>query len=113
MKKHLTDEVAKIIWHNGMYAVPVEVLERYKVKANQDAIPITELFNHLIEESGESGVLLKGLRYREGLSQVQLAEKLNISQTNLSAMENGKRNIGKELAKRIAELFGLDYRMFL
>lgn len=113
MKKPLTDEVAKIIWHNGMYAIPLGVLERYKVKTEQDAIPINELFNHLIEKSGASGVLLKGLRYREGLSQVQLAEKLNISQANLSAMENGKRNIGKELAKRIADLFGLDYRMFL
>jgi len=42
-----------------------------------------------------------------------LAEKLTNSQTNLSAMENGKCNIGKALAKRISELFDLDYRMFL
>lgn len=37
----------------------------------------------------------------------------NITQTNLSAMENGRRPIGKELAKRIAEKFQVDYRIFL
>ena len=57
--------------------------------------------------------LLKGLRYREGLSQIDFAKKLNVSQTNLSAMENGRRAIGKELAKRIAVLFEVDYRIFL
>ncbi len=40
-------------------------------------------------------------------------KKLNVSQTNLSAMENGRRAIGKELAKRIAILFEVDYRVFL
>ncbi|CEG56903.1 protein of unknown function [Legionella fallonii LLAP-10] len=28
-------------------------------------------------------------------------------------MENGRRTIGKELAKRIAGIFELDYRVFL
>ena len=64
-------------------------------------------------QSGEPAVLLKGLRYREGLSQLEFAKKLNISQTNLSAMENGRRTIGKELAKKIAEIFKVNYRIFL
>ena len=42
-----------------------------------------------------------------------LAKILNITQTNLSAMENGRRAIGKELAKRLAETFEIDYRIFL
>ena len=56
---------------------------------------------------------VKGLRYREGLSQIDFAKKLNVSHTNLSAMKNGRRAIGKELAKRIAALYKLDYRVFL
>jgi hypothetical protein len=28
-------------------------------------------------------------------------------------MENGRRSIGKELAKKIAEIFKVDYRIFL
>lgn len=67
----------------------------------------------MIKEQGEPGLLLKGLRHREDLSQIELAKILSISQTNLSAMENGRRAIGKELAKRITEEFKIDYRNFL
>ena len=112
-KKHHTDDVAKISWHGGLYVVPIEVMERYKITSEAPYISIDDLFSGLTQKTGEPSVLLKGLRYREGLSQIEFAKKLNISQTNLSAMENGKRAIGKELAKRIATLFGLDYRMFL
>ena len=112
-KKHHTDDVAKISWHGGFYVVPIEIMERYKVNSDEKHVPIEGLFNDMIQKSGEPGVLLKGLRYREGLSQIEFAKKLNIGQTNLSAMENGKRAIGKELAKRVADIFGLDYRIFL
>ncbi|MCW8399483.1 helix-turn-helix transcriptional regulator [Legionella sp. PATHC038] len=112
-KKHHTDDVAKISWHGGLYAVPIEVMERYKVTSDDKYISIDDLFSELTQESGEPSVLLKGLRYREGLSQIDFAKKLNVSQTNLSAMENGRRAIGKELAKRIADLFEVDYRIFL
>jgi DNA-binding XRE family transcriptional regulator len=115
-KKHHIDQIAEISWHGCHYAVPIEIMERYKVKAkaaNADYIAIDDLFKNVIQASGEPGVLLKGLRYREGLSQIEFAKQLNISQTNLSAMENGRRSIGKELAKRIAYIFGVDYRIFL
>lgn len=112
-KRHHTDEVAKISWHGGLYVVPIEVMERYKITPDNRYISIEDLFGDLTQKSGEPGVLLKGLRYREGLSQIGFAKKLNISQANLSAMENGRRTIGKELAKRVAEIFGVDYRIFL
>ncbi|MDP2362642.1 MAG: helix-turn-helix transcriptional regulator [Ignavibacteria bacterium] len=112
-KKHPTDDVAKISWHGGRYVVPINVMERYKVKSDDQYISVDDLFSDLTQKSGEPGVLLKGLRYREGLSQIEFAKKLNIAQTNLSAIENGRRPIGKELAKRISELFGVDYRIFL
>jgi DNA-binding XRE family transcriptional regulator len=114
MKKHHIDQIAEISWHGGRYAVPIEIMENYKIKSdNNEYTSIDDLFGNLTQKSGEPGVLLKGLRYREGLSQIEFAKQLNISQTNLSAMENGRRIIGKELAKRIADIFELDYRIFL
>lgn len=113
MKKHHTEDVAKISWHGGIYAVPIEIMKRYKVTSDEKYTSIDELFSDLTQKSGEPGILLKGLRYREGLNQIEFAKKLNISQTNLSAMENGRRVIGKELAKRIANIFQLNYRVFL
>lgn len=114
MKKLPTNQIAEIAWHGSHYAVPIEVMEQYKLKsADKGHISIDKLFSDLTQKTSEAAVLLKGLRYREGLNQIDFAKKLNISQTNLSAMENGKRTIGKELAKRIANIFGLDYRLFL
>jgi DNA-binding XRE family transcriptional regulator len=114
MKKHHTDQIAKVSWHGGRYAVPIEIMENYKIEPdNNEYTLVDDLFCNLTQKSGEPGVLLKGLRYREGLSQIELAKQLSMSQTNLSAMENGRRAIGKELAKRIADIFELDYRIFL
>jgi len=56
---------------------------------------------------------LRGLRRREGLTQVEMGKMLNVPQGNLSQMERGKRPVGKIIAKRLAELFKTDYRLFL
>lgn len=60
-----------------------------------------------------TAVMLRGLRYREGLTQVELGKLLGIAQGNISLMEKGKRTIGKDIAKRLAHLFKTDYRLFL
>ena len=67
----------------------------------------------LFNQHTEAGTMLKGLRAREGLSQKQLAEKLGTEQPNISNMEHGKRPIGKNMAKKIAKIFDIDYRLFL
>lgn len=115
MKKHRTNQTANVIWHGAQYAVPLEVIEQYKITSNgeEPLESIDDVFGELIAEHGEPAVLLKGLRAKEGLSQIEFAKEVNLTQQNLSAMENGRRNIGKEIAKRIAEKFGIDYRIFL
>ena len=47
------------------------------------------------------------------MTQVELAKKIKTDQRNISAMENGKRPIGKEMAKRLAKVFKTDYQVFL
>lgn len=61
----------------------------------------------------EPGTYLAGARHREGLTQRQLAEKNGIPQRHISEMENGKRSIGKENARRLATALNADYRAFL
>ena len=113
MRKPHTENIAMVTWHGAYYALPVRVIEKYRIKEDNKHLSIDDVFGDLIEEHGEPGLLLKGLRHREDLSQIELAKILNISQTNLSAMENGRRAIGKELAKRISQKFEVDYRIFL
>jgi len=61
----------------------------------------------------EPGVFLRGARGKEGLTQAQLAAKTNIPQRHISEMENNKRPIGKEMAKRLAAALDIDYRALL
>ena len=59
----------------------------------------------------------KALRiYREnaGLTQTALGERMGgVPRQHISNMENGKRPIGKENAKRLAAALHVDYRLFL
>ncbi len=112
-KKRHTKQIAQISWHGSLYAVPLDVMEQYKISNEENYMSIDDVFSDLTKEYSEPGVLLRGLRFREGLSQNEFAKKMNMSQANLSAIENGRRSIGKILAKRISEIFYVDYRVFL
>ena len=112
MKKRRISKTAHVTWHGARYCVPINVIEKYKVAENETE-SVETVFSGLIAECGEPAVLLKGLRTKEGLSQIEFADAIGVTQQNLSAMENGRRTIGKEIAKRIAKKFGVDYRMFL
>ena len=78
-----------------------------------EIISADEAFKNLTDRYGKAGALLKGIRVREGLTQIEFAKLIGTSQANLSSMENGTRPIGKNKAKVIAEKFDVDYRYFL
>lgn len=59
------------------------------------------------------GRVLRGARGLAELTQAQLAEKVGIHKTNLSEMERDKRAIGKDMARRLGKVLGLDYKVFL
>jgi len=61
----------------------------------------------------QPGRILRGARVREGLSQAGLARRLNVPRSNISEMERGKRPIGKQMAKRLAEVLNTTYKVFL
>lgn len=83
------------------------------VKAEEQLIPWREAFKSEIEAYSEGGLMLRGSRHKAEMTQKDLAEALGISQHHISEMENGKRPIGKLMAKRLAEIFNCNYRKFL
>lgn len=118
MKKHLTkDKILHIVHHGQAYNIPARIANKYTVdahaKVSSGAILADDFFAELVQKYTRAGVLLKGLRHREGLSQVKFAKKIHITQSDLSKMECGKRPIGKTIAKRIADVFDVNYRVFL
>jgi transcriptional regulator with XRE-family HTH domain len=73
---------------------------------------VAEVFPEFIGR--ESRVALRAYRTRENLTQKKLSEKTGIPQHQISEMENGKRTIGKERAKKLAAALNVsDYRLFL
>jgi DNA-binding XRE family transcriptional regulator len=59
-----------------------------------------------IESKMSPGENLRIYRENAGLSQTDMGIKLgNIPRQNISAMENGKRGVSKEIAKKLAEIF--------
>ena len=60
-----------------------------------------------------SGSVLQGARDREGLTQTELAEKIGVKPHHISEMENNKRAIGKNMAKRLARVLNTGYKVFL
>src|SRR5437868_2266494 len=104
MRKHLTNgdhpKMIKITLSGINYLIPFEIADKYRVitptKSRDNPtnnLSIKEAFADLIDANGEVGTLLKGLRAREGITQIALAKKINVTQANLSAMETGKRPI--------------------
>ena len=58
-------------------------------------------------------IFLAGARYREGLTQMELAERSGIARRHISEMENAKRPIGKQNARKLAEVLNIDPRRLL
>jgi len=75
-------------------------------------VPWREAFPPL-SETERPGRMLRAARTKEDLTQRQLSALTGIPQHHLSEMEHGKRTIGKERAKKLAEALQIDYRMFL
>jgi transcriptional regulator with XRE-family HTH domain len=59
------------------------------------------------------GVFLAGARYREGLTQEALSKLTGIPRRHISEMENGKRSLGRQTARKLAEALKVDARRFL
>lgn len=91
-----------------------------KIRAYARAVEADEERKYAVEEvfpeyiGKEQQVALRAYRTREGVTQQQLARMTGIPQRHISEMENGKRNIGKERARKIASALDVsDYRFLL
>lgn len=107
--------------HNSKksYNIPLshqkELEKLLKKYSKEDDSPVAweVLAKERIEKYRKSGLVLRGMRYREGFSQKRLAEASGITQNEISNIENGKRTVGKKIAEKLAKVLNFDYRMLL
>lgn len=103
-------------WTTEFSRIALKQVEKLKFKKTLHTsgnISANDVFTELDKKYTKAGALLQGVRARENLSQVEFAKKINVTQANLSKMENGRRPIGQCIAKRIEKAFGVNYRYFL
>ena len=83
------------------------------VESDEDrTYEVAEVFPEFIGKGQQ--VALRAYRTREGITQQQLAQMTGIPQRHISEIENGKRSIGKERARKIASALNVsDYRFLL
>lgn len=58
-------------------------------------------------------MVLRDARFRENMSQKELAKQSGISQENISRIENGKRVVGEKVAKKLAKPLKINYILLL
>ena len=78
---------------------------------HEDSIPWRE--SAYFKDMPFPGTYLAGFRHREGITQMELAERSGIPRRHISEMENGRRPIGKINAKKLAETLNIDPRLLL
>ncbi len=85
-------------------------LEKY---GQSESTSWEELASKRIAKFKKQGLVLRGARQREGLSQKALAKKSGINQENISKLENGQRPIGEKVAKKLAKALRIDCELLL
>jgi ribosome-binding protein aMBF1 (putative translation factor) len=89
-------------------------LQSFLKKHNEeDSIEWEKLAADRIKKYEKAGLALRGARFREGLSQKELAKRSGVSQENISRMENGQRVIGEEVAKKLAKALNINTSLLL
>ena len=119
-KKHHTETMVEVRFRGSASSI-----NRLRRTANM--LKVTDLSEPQMEDKtfyspeelspellwNRGGVCLRGARCKESMTQKQLADKVGIAQHHISEMENGKRTVGKETAKKLASVLKVDYRVFL
>ena len=113
-KKHPTDAVCTLVFVGPVdhAAAAREALHALGFEEARETVPWREGFPAW-SDAQFPGVALAGARHKESLTQVQLARLTGIPQRHISEMEHGKRPIGKDRAKKLAEVLKVDYHIFL
>lgn len=89
------------------------IVSQLKQASLEKSIPAEKVLLELADDIQRPASMLRGARYKAGMTQKKLAGVLEIYQHHLSEMEHGKRPIGKNMAKKLAETLDCDYRVFL
>lgn len=116
IEKNVMEVVLKIPGKKSRHSlIPMEFSERFESLLNKyekhDSVDWEVVAKNSIAKHKQAGMVLRGARYREGMSQKELARQSGVSQDNISRIENGKRGVGAAVAKKLAKPLKINYRL--
>jgi DNA-binding transcriptional regulator YiaG len=112
-KRH-TEDVAvelRFLGPIGKRNEAVDTLKALGFIDTTETIPWRDCFPYTDEQL--PGICLTGARHKEGVTQREFSEMTGIPQRHISEMENNKRSIGKEMAKKLGKALNISYKVFL
>lgn len=89
------------------------LLEGFDEGDENESTDARELYPELNDPLKRAAIAFHGTRLRLGLTQKEMAEKIGLSQSDISKIEKGEREISRKLAIRIGKVFRIDYKRFL
>lgn len=121
MKKRHTENIEITIKRgkkNKLYLVPSSKAEGIECLIREyelgDFVPADSVLQEYVQKNGgKNASVLRGLRLRDNITQLELAQKIGLPQSWISGWENGTRALGKKNAEKLADFFNTDYRIFL
>src|SRR5262245_8205318 len=100
--------------HSYLPAIALAKLEVFLAKLSESSsVDWKTVAKESIAKHKQAGMVLRGARFRENMSQKELAKRSGISQENISRIENGKRSVGEKVAKKLAKALKIDYMLLL
>jgi len=83
----------------------INILSSFSEQDDNLVIEKTDFWKEM--QSNRIGNLLAGARLKAGLTQAQLAQKLDVRQNMISDYERGKRRLSPAMGKRITKILNL------
>lgn len=94
-------------WIKKKFEVSILTTENILTMENENSVAIEETDFWQEMQSNRIGNLLAGARLKAGLTQAQLAQKLDVRQNMISDYERGKRRLSPAMGKKIAKILNI------
>lgn len=113
LRKSLIEKISRVDKEEDLITLN-HVIDKY-VRPKKDSLTPEEAFgDDWINQNKRLGKILQGLRFREGLTQIELAKALKgVKQANISAWESGKEKVPAKRLEQMAKIFGTDIKKLI
>jgi DNA-binding transcriptional regulator YiaG len=108
LKKEIKAKLSRVTDMDDLITLN-KVIDKYLPEEERSLSPAEAFGEKWTNPIIRVGIQIQGLRYREGMTQAELAKKLGgVKQSNLSAWENGREKVPEKRLKQIAKILNTD-----